>query len=79
MTHEYILKQVSPYTGEPHVLYQKEFESSEHAEMYLKPLLEKYRPSPPPCLMLSKRSELPHKKPRLFSEAEPTYLSMILS
>lgn len=41
MTHEYILKQVSPYTGTPHVLYQKEFESSEHAEMYLKPLLEK--------------------------------------
>jgi len=47
---KYILKQISTYTGEPHVLYQKEFESRERAEMYrdiMKPILEKMQADNP--------------------------------
>ena len=62
MTHEYILKQVSPYTGEPHVLYQKEFESSKHAEMYLKPLLEKIQAVTPPLALCYRRGLSCHTK-----------------
>ena len=40
----YILKQISTYTGEPRILYQKEFEFREPAKLYrnnVKPILEK--------------------------------------
>lgn len=48
--HKYILKQISTYTGEPHILYQKEFESRERAEMYrdiIKPILTKMQANNP--------------------------------
>ena len=47
---KYILKQISTYTGEPHVLYQKEFESRERAEMYrdiIEPLLKQMQADNP--------------------------------
>lgn len=48
--HKYVLKQISTYTGEPHILYQKEFESRERAEMYrdiIEPILTETQASSP--------------------------------